>query len=248
MTGIHTLVRDVDVLPKGHLRIETGLLYPDGASIEVYLVEDASLPGGHKLTDLGQTTSWLLDVQVKPWLSKKRQRLLEDAIDLYGVRQNGGALELPLESIDQIPEGIIRLGQACLRVSDLLFTRRSALQSVFLEDVEEVIVDTDLPFESNKELIGKYEKPVRVDFLVQGQRTQSAILALASGNASQAHGAATEIFSRWYDLKDERNEQRITVFDDSKDVYREHDLRRLEELSILIGLSDRQAFRDVIAA
>ena len=118
----HSLVRDVDQLPRGHIRIETALLYPDGGSIDVFVQNEQPLLKGFELTDFGQTIVWLLNVQVKPWESKKRQRFLEDAIRLYGVQKKDGELTLPIDSLDQIPEGMLRLAQACLRVSDLNFT------------------------------------------------------------------------------------------------------------------------------
>jgi hypothetical protein len=245
----HALFKGVDRLPKGHLRIETGLLYPDGSSIEVFVVEDSPLHNTIKLSDLGQTTAWLLNVQVKPWLSKKRKGLLEDAIQLLGVRQIGGTLELPIKNIDQIPEDIIRLSQACLRVADLTFTRRSSLQTVFTEEVEEVLVDSEVEYTPNSELIGRYGKSIRVDYLAKGKRTESAILGLSSGSASQAHNLANEVFRRWYDLSiPERTEQRVTIFDDKLDVYREEDLRRLGDYSTVVALSERTTIRDLLAA
>jgi len=82
-----------------------------------------------KLTDLGQTTSWLLDVQVRPWLSKKRQRFVKDALRIHEVRQKGGALERSLPTLDVLVDGVMKLGQACVRVADLTYTRRRSLQS-----------------------------------------------------------------------------------------------------------------------
>lgn len=245
----HSLVRNVDQLPKGHVRLETAFLYPDGSSVDVFVVEESPLLRTLKLSDLGQTTSWLLDVQVRPWLSKKRQRFLEDALRIYDVKQAGGALERPLPTTDSLIDGLVKLGQACVRVADLTYTRRSALQSSVNEDLEEFLADAELEFEPNQELEGRHGAKVRVDFLVKGPRVTSSLLALASGNASQAHVAANEIFRRWYDLDvPERPENRVTVFDDRFDVYREDDLRRLRDLSDVVALSDRQAMKDLLAA
>ena len=135
----------------------------------------------------------------------------------------------------------------CIR--DRIYTRRSALQVVFNEEVEEVLADTSLPYEPNKELDGRYGKLVKVDFLVQGSRTRSAVLALSSANSSTAHVQANEIFRRWYDLSiPQRTEQRVTVLDDRYDTYREDDLSRIKDRSDLIALSDRQTFCDLLAA
>lgn len=92
-----SIVRTIDTVPKGHIRIMTGLLYPDGASVDVFIVNDTPvLPANLKpaqplrLSDLGQSIAWLLDVGVRPWLSKKRQAFVEDVLRLYGVQQAGG--------------------------------------------------------------------------------------------------------------------------------------------------------------
>ncbi len=248
-TSGHSLVRSVDQLPNGHVRIETGFLYPDGSSVDVFVLEDSPIFPALKLSDLGQTTSWLLDLQVRPWLSKKRQRLAEDAIRIYDVRQAGGALECALSGLDALVDGVVRLGQACVRVADLTYTRRSSLQVSVSEEIEEFLADSELDFEANIELIGRRDVNVRVDFLVHGSRSTSALLALATGNASQAHTVANEIFKRWYDLNiPARNEQRVTIFDDQYDVYRAEDLDRLRDLSDVVALSDRQTMKDLLAA
>ncbi len=245
----HTLVRAIDPTKKGAFRLETAFLYPDGGSVDVFLIEDAPPQAALKLSDLGQTTSWLLDMQVKAWLSKKRQLFVEDALRNYGVVQSGGAFELPLESIDSLVDGIVRLGQACVRVSDLIYTRRCALQTGLDEELEEFLSNVGMPFDANVELVGRRGTSVRVDFVVIGARAQSAILGLASGSTSQAHVAANEIFRRWYDLDTpDRTEQRVTVFDDRYDVYRNDDLVRLRDLSDVVALSDRQSLQALLAA
>jgi hypothetical protein len=245
----HRIVRGVDQLPKGHVRLETAFLYPDGSSVDVFVVGEDPLFQTLKLSDLGQTTTWLLDVQVRPWLSKKRQRFVEDALRIYDVKQTGGALERSLPTLDGLIEGVVMLGQACVRVADLTYTRRSSLQSSFSEDLEEFLADSDLEFEPNPELAGRHGTKVRVDFLVKGAHTSSAILGLASGSASQAHVLSNEIFRRWYDLDiPGRSENRVTVFDDRVDVYRPEDLLRLRDVSEVVALSDRQTMRDLLAA
>jgi hypothetical protein len=246
----HSIVRGVEKLPNGHARMETSFLYPDGGSIDVFVpAEDGPLLLAPKLTDFGQTTSWLSDVQVKPWLSKKRQRLLEDAIRGLGVRQEGGALELDLPDGSDIVDGVIRLGQACIRVAGLAYTRRTSLQASVIEEVEEILADAELDYEEGPELEGKYGAKVRVDFLVHGRRTNSALLTLSAANSSTAHTLSNEIFRRWYDLDaPTRTEQRVTLFDDRHDTYKAEDLKRLADVSEVVQLSDRKAVADLLAA
>lgn len=245
----HALVRRVDSVRGAAIRIETAFLYPDGASIDLFVVEEAEPSRALRLSDFGQTMSWLLDVQVKPWLSRKRQGFLDDVMNLYKVEQQGGELVRSLAGLDELVPGIVSLGQACVRVADLMFTKRSAMVTSFAEQVEEVLGDVEVPYSPNAELEGRFGRVVRVDFLAQGPRVNSAMLTLSSGTASQAHVAATEIFRRWYDLDTPvRSEQRITVLDDRVNVYRDDDLRRLRELSDVVALSDRQTLRDLLLA
>jgi len=84
--------------------------------------------------------AWLMDVQIKPWLSKKRQRFVEDVIRLYEVEQAGGQLVRPIEDISEIVTGVVGLGQACVRVADLVFTKRSVMVTAFAEQIEEALV------------------------------------------------------------------------------------------------------------
>ncbi len=243
-----SLVRDVDVLPSGHFRLETPFKYPDGSSIDVFIAPPNLLPEV-RLTDLGQTAAWLLNLQVKPWLSKKRQAFVEDALRTFDVRQSGGELVLQLASPTDLPDGVMRLAQACLRVADLTFTRRSSLQSAFGEEIEEILDDAELSYTPNPEIAGRYGNVVRVDFSVEGRRTRSFVLTLASQNPSAAHSISNEIFRKWYDLDvPERPEQRVTVFDDRSSAYRDEDLKRLEGISTVLPFSDRNAVRDVLAA
>ena len=143
----------------------------------------------------------------------------------------------------------MRLGQACVRVADLIYTRRCSLQSPVIEELEEVLVEGELKYETDSRLEGRFGNRVRVDLLVLGRQTRSAVLTWSSANSSQAHVQANEIFRRWYDLDvPTRLEQRVTILDDRYDVYRDDDLRRLRDKSSVLGLSDRTAILDVLAA
>jgi hypothetical protein len=238
------MVRSKDWVPRGHLRFETKFLYPDRSSVDLFVVNDTQqqlLPGSPVLSDLGQTTAWLADVQVRPWQSKKRQRFLEDAIYVLGVRQSGGALETEFAPNHQdLEDAIIRLGQACVRVADLSFTRRSSLVVTVTDEVEELISDADLAYQTNVPLQGRYGNVVFVDFLVEGRRRKSAVLTLAAQSTASAHVMATEVFRKHYDLDTpQRDEQRVTVLDDRVDVYRSEDIDRLRGVCEVVPLSAR---------
>ena len=87
--------------------------------------------------------------------------------------------------------------------------------------------------------MGRYGNPVRIDYRVFGRRTESSILTLAASNPTQAHIQANELFRRWFDIGEPQGiEQNVTIYDDRKPVYKEEDLARLGDFSILLPVSD----------
>lgn len=245
----HGLILDTTRLEKGHVRLETAFTYPDGSQIDVFLADDGPLLPLWRLTDFGNTSAWLLDLQVKPWLSSKRKQLLEQALASLGVQLNGGTLDLEIPGPEALMNGVVRLGQACIRMADLHYTRRSSLTPPMGETLEDIFNDSELVYESDLELPGRFGKPVKVDFCVHGGRKTSLVMAMATGNPSVAHTRANEVFKTWYDLDiPDRPETRVSIFDDSLDVYREEDLARLRDFSDLLPLSDRRGIRDLLAA
>lgn len=246
------LVYEVDRAPNGHVRIETRFKYPDGTSLEVFVPDNHGLFQDNCLTDFGQTLAWLHLVQVEPRTSKKRQHFLRQVLNSLGVRQDGGALSVDFDS-DHLPgsldEPLLQLVQACLRTSDLLFTRRSSLQEPFEDELEEVVADLEIPYDRDQEILGATGRVVKVDFLVRGQAHQHGVLTLSPRSPQQAQQRSKEIFIRWYDLgADGISGSRVTVYDDRLEIYKEADLERLEEQSQVIGFTSKDFLRDVLAA
>jgi len=118
------LVRDVGTVPRGHIRITTSFLYPEGSSVELFLVNTKFTEGALKLTDFSSTLEWLMDLEIRPEDSPTQTALLTDAARNCGVSFENGALEVPLDSLDELPDAIVRLGQTCIRVADLFYTTR----------------------------------------------------------------------------------------------------------------------------
>jgi hypothetical protein len=245
------MVQGTDVLAKGHVRLETKFVYPDGTSVDLFIARPVQpmlfVREPHILTDFAQTTSWLADVQVQPWKSKKRQAFLDEVLAVLDVQQNGGALEARFSAThDSLESAVIRLGQSCVRVADLYYTRRASFQySTVNEDVEELLVDADLRFHTNVQVMGNLGKLVPVDFQVEGQRTKSLVMTLSSQSSASSHQVATEVFRRQFDLASTtRTEQQVTIVDDRYDVFKDEDVRRLERVSAVVPFSAR---KDVVA-
>jgi hypothetical protein len=247
-----SLVRECDKIRNGMLRISTPFQYPDGSQVDVFLgSEEPLFPDKLVLTDLGQTTAYLLDLQVKPWATAKRKQIISDICSRLDVELRGGALTVSLVNAPtEIPQAIVRLAQACIRIPDVAFTQRFRTASVLNEEFEEFLAQMELDYDGPVRLAGAFENEVEVEFQVRGRHVVSLIQTLSTANSNAAHGLSNEVFRKWYDLKAYTGaNQFVTIYDTTNDVFRADDLNRLSTLSTVLGFpAEQQSIRMALAA
>jgi Domain of unknown function DUF1828 len=233
----HCLVFGHRTLSNGHIRIDTKLLYPDGASIAIF-VESGDLLRNERrvISDFGMTFAKLAEFQVNPRQTKARFQAIEETVGDFGVRIVRDQLTFELTDVSLLGDCIINFSQACLRASCMIFNRRIAQQTSLAEDVREVVKSTGLPFEPKYRFKGPFQKDVEVDYRVSGPSKHSSILTLGGG-----HVQANEVFRKWSDLKWSNVDDRlITIYDERREVQRKEDLERLERVSEVLSLVNRK--------
>lgn len=244
-----SLVRSCDKIRNGALRIATPFQYQNGSYIDLFFKETDN---GWILSDQGQTIAYLLDLHVKLWSTKKRKQITEDICKSLGVQFDDGQFLMKIAKKDFLNLGthIVLLAQACIRASDIAFTQRLRTTTVFREDVEEFFDTIDLPYESSVPIVGSLNTPIEIDFRVKGKRTVSLIKTLSTGNSSAARGLSNEVLRCWYDLQALRNQnQLITIYDTTNNVFKDDDLQRLGTLSTVMGFpSEQNSIRDMLSA
>jgi len=173
-------------------------------------------------------------------------------MELYSCSFQGAAIQHDLESLDALPDGIVKIGQACLRTADLVYAKRFRSQSSFNQNVEDILADTTLEYEPGAEIALNEGKVVKVDFKVKGIRVETAVQTLSSGNTQYAHQRAVEINARWDDIRELSSwadqGRCLTILDDTSDHYDDQDLDRLRRKSILLPFSAAEAISDVLKA
>ena len=231
----HCLSMGFKRLPRGHYRVDTKLLYPDGGSIGVFVERgDLTRQDGCALSDFGGTFAKLAEYQVDPTVASRLQTI-EDTVGSLGVRVLNDRLVLELDSIEQIADGIITLSQACLRAACMIFIRRATQQRSFSDEFKSAVASSHLPFEERHRFQIPNFRPITVDYRVRGPFRSSSILTLGT-----THTQANEVLRKWYDLKRFGIGDRfVTIYDDSRDVERPEDLERLEDISNVVSLSSR---------
>jgi hypothetical protein len=239
-----SLVDGCDIVQDGSIRLLTPFMYPNGSHIDLFLKNKEPLLEEIVLTDMGQTTSYLLDVQVKPWATNRRRQIIEDICRSLDVGWNGGQFEIPfnLQDPGNLSQQMMRLAQACIRVSDLAFSARLWSAGSFKEEMEEFFESAvHRQYETDVVEPGKSGDGVKIDFRIFGETTVSLILTLSAASSVSGHNSANEALSRWFDLgRKKPNQQRITVLDESHDVFRDGDLKRVGSLSTIIAFPTEQ--------
>ena len=247
-----SLVEACDVIANGMLRLSTPFRYPDGSAIDLFLTPEPDTAHQLTLSDLGHTTAYLLDMQVKPWTTKKRQKQMQDICQALAVTRDGGELKITLDAADapQVASLIVRLGQACLRMADMALTQRLPSADTFGENFEELVTEIERPYEAGFELVGRYQKPVHVDYRITGRTTVTLVQTLSTANTAAAHGLSTEIFARWHDLDLVKTQyQFVTIYDTTNNAVRDQDLQRLKDASLVFGYPvDTRQISDVLVA
>lgn len=236
-----SLIETCDVTRDGSLRISTPFRYPDGSQIDLFIGPNRHSPLGlpYVLSDKGQTTANLLDLNVKPWATKKRKQAVADICETLGVELDGGQLAISFSEVNfpELSSFIVRLAQACIRVSDLAFTQRLRALNSFKEDVEEFFESNTLTYQSPVIIPGRFDADVEIDFRVVGQSLSFLVQTVSTGNEWAAHGIINEVFRRWYALPEDvrAREMLITIYDSGQNFYREDDLAVLNEQSVVFG-------------
>lgn len=251
-----SLITACDVVRDGSLRLSTPFQYPDGTYIDVFVaqppLQGELYPPAIVISDKGRTVANLLDVHVKPWTTQKRKQLVADICASLDVAQNGGEFLVRVQpaSIGEFPQAVVRLAQACIRVSDIAFTQRSRSPGIFQEEVEEFISSIDLPYSPEFRVIGRFGNEIEFPFMVEGRKVRSLLQTLSTSNQSAAHTLANEVYIRWDDVPQERQRfQFITLYDTNNDVIREVDFARLKTVSDVIGFpAESQRLKEALAA
>ena len=101
-----------------YLRIRTPFLFPDGDCIDLFCKVDADVITA---SDLADTTGWLRMQSESTHRSPKQNRLIEEICMTHSVEFYRGMLRARCRSADELADVVIRVAQAALRVSDLVF-------------------------------------------------------------------------------------------------------------------------------
>ncbi len=247
------VITECDQVRDGAVRMATAFTYPNGDGIDIFLNEDRAIPlfPGYLLSDYGQTVSYLQQLRLKPWSTKRRQQVIGDICESLDVKFEGGEFNLHFDSLDTAEMGafVLRLVQACIRLADMSLMHRIRSASSFREEVEEFLLESEVDFKPDVSLPGEFGD-VKLDFETKGNTVTSLVQTVSAANTFVAHSVMNETFRKWYDLRSQRtNREFITLVNSDVNTLRNEDLERLRDWSAVIGFpAQREEFLRAIAA
>lgn len=157
---------------------------------------------GYLLTDDGYTLNDL-ELQGCKLDTPKRQALLKQALNGFGVRQNTstGALEVPA-SADNFPQRKHAMVQAMLAVNDLFYLASPNVANLFYEDVVAWLELNEVRFTPGVKFAGKSGYDRLFEFVIPKSRKQPERILQTISRPSKAE--ADEVVLKWFDTKDTR--------------------------------------------
>ena len=201
------------------VKVRTPFLYPDGDIVDLFLRYQGTEIA---LTDLGESMRWLRTQTISMKRSPKQKMMINDVCTTLGVQFNKGMIVLKIPDDGSLAEGVLRLGQAAIRIADLYFTMRTKTFQSVTDEVEDFFAEHSIPFERAVSVRGASGKDWNVDFSVGPRDHSSLVQVLSTGSKAAARGIIAHIFTAFSDIgtaNDRGPRRRVAVFDDNLDIW-----------------------------
>lgn len=187
----------------GVLQITSPFLDMNNDRLQLYVINENNTL---KLSDDGHVINELEMLGCNISNSKRRQALMNLILNKFGVQKNGNELFVyaNLENFAQKKHFLL---QALLSVNDMFMTTRENVTGIFLEEVEEFLINHEIRFSDNISFIGKSGFTHNFDFVIPkyGDAPERIIKAI---NNPKRDTAQSLIFS-WNETKETRKSEAI---------------------------------------
>lgn len=185
--------------------ITTPMLNRNNDCMNVYIGD--GLDGSMIVTDLGETMN---DLELSG-LSMTHQHLeiIENILTGFSVEQKDGELFVRT-SRDNLAARMNMLLQAMASVDDMYLLSQGGVRSLFVEDIENWMVDRGISVVSAPSFNGRSELPYKFDFAIGRTKRKPMRLIKAVNNPSRP-GVQNALFG-WEDVKTQRADCEGYVF------------------------------------
>ncbi len=194
------------------VEITTPYLDRNNDVLQIYVRQSI---GGYLLTD----DSYIIhDLEASgcSLSTQKRQDLLKMTLNGFGVKLNGGALEIQATA-ENFPLRKHNLIQAMLAVNDLFYTAKSVVESLFLEDVIAWLDSSDIRYIAKAKFTGLSGYDHLFDFVIPKSRKQPERFLQAINKPTR--NTAESFIYKWSDTREVRatDSRAYAVLNDTED-------------------------------
>lgn len=234
------------------IRIRTPYLYPDRDVIDFYCKASQNF---YWLTDLGETTRWLMSQSGSDSLSKRQDELIEEILLTHQVEERQGTLAIQVENIENFPEAIVHLAQATIAISSLWVLcenrsvpRTSVSRTYGAPTIKDqffyILKENRINFTRNSRFRGRSGRNWQVDFHIQ-QNHIYFVKVLSASSPAIIKTKANDAIAAWEDLKpidpknpDQKEPEFISLLNDTIAVWPQEIICQLNKWSQIIFWSD----------
>ena len=233
--------------PVEGVRVRTPLLYPDGGVVDVFVLERTDT---FSVTDFGEALGWLGLQSTGRQRSPKHQFLVQDVCQTLRIELFQEQLVLREIKGEDLSEAVLRIAQAVVRVSDLWFTLRTQAFQNTADEVDEWLLEKEIPFDRAVQRQGRSTRSWTIDFETHlGART-SFIFLLSTGTRGAVRRLAEHVLAACVDLNHVKDNQQgltfVSLFDDTEDVWRAEDFNLVNEYSDIARWSRPDEFERLL--
>ncbi len=242
------------------VRVRTPLLYPDGGLIDVFVYEqDERLT----VTDYGEGLGWLGLQSSSNIQTPRRQKLISDICMTLGIEIENEQLQFTCKDITELGEAVHRLAQAIVRVSDICFTfSQPETESKDPEQYPETaktevakwLEERSFKFEKKTKHTGRSGTDWTIDYKIMTANLNHLVFHLNSNTRKEAIDRICQVFTGCSDLRkngsrsllDIKNTSLITLFDDTRKIWKPEDYKLMKPVSRPLLWSQKDQFERVL--
>jgi len=220
----------------GFQELQTPFLYPDGDCVSLYI--ESKQDGTLTVSDFGESVRWLRSNTKALKRTPRQNLIIQDICLTHDVEFTNGVLQVAGLQESEVSEAMFRVSQAVIRVSDIWLTFRNRTIQSTTDDVSGYFDEKLIEYDRNKKETGMSGRTWTVDFYSKTAQKNAFISVLSSGSRQAAKSSVDHVFACFYDIRSADNDglprARVSLVDDSNDVWDEADFKLLSEVSDVV--------------
>lgn len=171
---------------------------------EIYIKIDGN---NYTLTDDGETIGELELSNFNLFSSQKRVDIFNRILLAHGVKKSDDNELYIICSKEELPQKKHMLSQCMIKVSDLFYTAKNTVQSLFLEDVQNYLDEKDIRYTPNVSFPGISGLITNYDFAIPKSKHAPERILKVVNNIDQTQ--ANSIMFLWNDTRQMRDDDSV---------------------------------------